>query len=64
MAAAAAADATAAAAHAERPPRPTLFYGLSAETSQRMERDWLAGGARRNDIVITGEYTGDGLAWY
>ena len=29
-----------------------------------MQQDWLTEGSLRNDIVITGEYTGDGLAWY
>ena len=28
-----------------------------------MEQEWVTAGSLRNDIVVTGQYTGDGLAW-
>lgn len=62
--AAEAVDIAAAVDNATRPPRPEIFYGLSIEEFLQIEQNWLMEGSLRNDIVITGEYTGDGLAWY
>lgn len=69
-AAAEAVNITAAAVNVTRPPKPKVetFYGLGMEEylqmEQQIEQDWVMEGSLRNDIVITGEYTGDGLAWY
>ena len=49
-------------------PEPQLFYGISmdefAQLERQIEQEWLLEGSLRNDIVVTGEYNGDGLAWY
>ena len=63
-AAAEAVTVVAGAVNATRPPAPEMFYGLGVEEYQHMQQDWLVEGSLRNDIVITGEYSGDGLAWY
>lgn len=64
LAAADALEVTTAAMNATRPPEPIFFYGLEIEEYQQLKQNWLMEGSLRNDIVITGEYTGDGLAWY